>query len=429
MEAEDIKKIDLVEFLSKHYGMTFSRQGDSYASLSSLSAEKTPSFFVRQVGDKWLFKDFSSGQGGSLLDFVLLKEGYSEVSEAFRHIAKLQSSQEINPKEPIRDQGKKKDDLKIDIKELYQQIKKNDPGHCIDYLHKRGISTEVIEKLRENDLVLHNRYQGRSWCCFAVFSPKGELCCLDNHELEGKGKFALGKKEAFSLDWDILPEAKKVYISEGIIDYLSLKTLYGETITGLALLGNKVAFDAELLGNTQEIVCALDSDEGGLRGLLDLQERFPDKEINVFPLGDCKDPNEYLLSIKRTTNLTPEDKLAIYKEYMVAENKSEIAQKWKINRSYMYQIVKECEEIIIQSLQDRPLGRRRENVPTNLKEAVEKIATLEKEKEQVEIEKETYYAKNAFLQVRLKWSEIEAAELRKKSSQEQQVKKKKNRRP
>lgn len=436
IKAEDIKGINLVEFLTRHYGMRFSSRGHEYVSLSSFTCEREPSFYVRQVDGRWLFKDFSSGHGGSIIDFVLIKEGFSEVAEALGHIHKMLSGSKGIQINRTEDVGKEK---AYDLKEIYQKIKANDYGLCKDYLLGRGIAREVIDDLSKDGLLLHNRYQGHSWCCFAVFDQRGDLCCLDNHKIGGEGKFVLGKKSIFSCDWKILPQAHVIFICEGIIDYLSMKTLQRRSMAGVALLGNRVGFDPGLLRNAKEIISALDSDEGGLEGLLEVQDKFSDKQISVFNLGSCKDPNEYLMATKEgkdETSLKPEDKLRLYKEFMSAENKTEVAQKWGINRSYMYEIIKECEDNIIKGFSHRRAGRKPQHAPATLEEAMEKIKVLEEEKERAEGEKEKYYARSEFMKLRLKWAQIEADELRgerredlEQSGKRRQIKKNKSRRP
>lgn len=169
-----------------------------------------------------------------------------------------------------------------------------------------------------------------------------------------------------------------------------MKTLMEVPIPGIALLGNAVGFDPGLFKNVRLLLSALDSDEGGLRALLDLQERFPETRISVFNLGRCKDPNEYLQAGKGRTCLTAEDKLTLYKEFMGAENKKEVALRWGINRSYMYQVIKECEEIILSGFSERHPGRKSSQAPVTLTEAMERIAALEQEKEHALREKERY---------------------------------------
>ena len=116
---------------------------------------------------------------------------------------------------------------------------------------------------------------------------------------------------------------------------------------------------------------------------------------------------------------------------MRAENKTEVALRWGINRSYMYQVVKECEELILNGFSERRPGRKPEGAPATLDEAMKRISVLEEEKRHEAKEKERFHARSEFMKVRLKWAEIEAEELQgeKKKSSKKQIKKKKKKRP
>ena len=86
LSIEEIKSLDLVEILTRHYGMNFKKVGNQHVALSPFTQETEPSFFVNYVDGHWLFKDFSSGHGGSFIDFVRIKENVSEVNDAIQHI-------------------------------------------------------------------------------------------------------------------------------------------------------------------------------------------------------------------------------------------------------------------------------------------------------------------------------------------------------
>lgn len=428
--VEEIKGLNIVDLLTKYYGMKFSFVGNQQASLSPFTEETKPSFFVRQVNNHWLFKDFSSGYGGSFIDFVLFKEGYLKVEEAIGHIRNLigGNNQKYQNKERIN----KGEALNYDIKTILKKIRDNDYTICRKYLSNRSISKEVIDNLAEKGILFHNKYRGHSYCCFAVFDQNGGLCCLDNHQIDGEKKFVLGKKDIFTYDWQILPKAKHIFVCEGVIDYLSIKTLEGDTSAGIALLGNAVRFNTELIKSAQVITLALDGDEGGYKAVLDLQEKFPDKEFSVYDIGHCKDPNEYLQEVKKgkdPTNLTPQEKLKLYKESITAANKKEVAIKWGINRTYMYEIKKDCEEIIVNGFSQRSRGRKSAQAPSTLSEAQKIIDRLSEEKRHEAIEKERYYARSEFLKLRLKWAENDLSELRgdSQNNKKKQIKKKKKR--
>lgn len=423
--VEYVKGLNMVDFLSNHYGLDFSGHrgscGDQPRCLSPFKEESKASFFVREIDGHWLFKDFSGGHGGSLIDFVLYKEGLSEVSQALRHIGSLLSGESLNgaagktfagsPSSPSPSSA----DKGYDIQGLYHKFMGNDVGRCRDYLLSRGLCQSIIDNLCEGGLLLHNIVKGKSYCCFAVFNDTGELRCLDNHALDGEEKFVLGRKHPFSLDWPVLPLSQRVFVTESIIDYLSMKTLENISFPGVALLGNVVNFSSSLFASAVEIVSALDGDSGGFKAFLDLEESFSDRDVQVYDFGESKDANEYLQSVKnpkKSRRLSAQDKLSLYQDYSGNENKSEVAKRWDINRSYMYEVVKECEELILSGFSQRRRGRKPSNEPATMADACERIKGLEQENRRLDEERERYYVRNEFMKVRLKWSEREAQELR-----------------
>ena len=131
---------------------------------------------------------------------------------------------------------------RYDVDALYDRFRQEDPGVCRQYLLSRGIDAALVEELIRDGTVVHNRHEGHSFCTFAVRDEAGRLRCLDNHAI-GEGKFVLGGKIPFSREWAELRRAKVVFLTEGIIDYLSLKTLESKPPPGLALLGNRLMFE------------------------------------------------------------------------------------------------------------------------------------------------------------------------------------------
>jgi transposase-like protein len=441
---EEVKRLNMVDFLSRHYGLAFSNGGvfasaysggpgqgrSQFCCLSPFKEERNPSFFVREVDGHWLFKDFSSGHGGSLIDFVLLKEGFGKVREALSYIEHLlciesgggmglrQKSFQLPSSSPSPTSHTSMPSIDIDktydVESLYNTFRRNDVRPCREYLLNRSINRELVENLCVDELLVHNLYEGVSYCCFAVFNAEGKLCCLDNHQIGGDGKFVLGDKHPFSLDWRHLPSSKRVFVTESIIDYLSIKTLEGFDFRGVALLGNVINFNSELLGCSREVVSALDGDIGGLSAFLDLEERFNHKAIRIYDFGDSKDANEYLQKLKdrqKNKRLSGEDKLSLYRDFQRSKNKSKVASRWNIDRSYMYEIVKECEAFILSGFSQRRVGRKPSGQPETLDEACKRVKELEVENRRLDEERERYWVSNEFMKVRLKWAEQEAEEL------------------
>ncbi len=429
---ETYKQVNLVEFLAEHYGLKFKKSGSGFVTGSPFGVDKKPSLFVRQLGSHWLFKDFSSGLGGSIIDIVGHLEQLSGVGEILRRLEQLAGGHctsvavEEKPSETRRG---------YDVGQLYHSFRRQDPDVCRRYLMSRGIDTDLVKELISAGEVVHNRYQGKSYCCFAVRDDSGGLQCLDNHEIDGSGKFVLGAKHVYSRDWQELPHAPEVFITEGIIDYLSMKTLEEEKIPGMALLGNQLIFEPDLLSNCARIISALDEDLGGTAAFVDLVNGYPDKEVTQYPLRDYKDPNELLQSRSRFRRLSPEEKLSLYRTFQRSDNRSELAREWGLDRSHMYAIVRDVEEMVISGLSSRRPGRRPMDQPQTMPDAWQQIDDLKEQNRNLSLERDETICREEFLKLRLKWSEIEAAELRGEPFDEKtgvlkkkQIKKKRKRR-
>jgi len=436
--------MNLAEFLTRHYGLEFRRRGTRYQCCSPFTGESRASFFVRWVDGHWLFKDFSSGVGGSIFDFVQMKEKLGCFSEALGLVRKLVgfSGCSMGAGEHVaggvaNDEGASASQRPYDVDRLYDRFRQEDPGICRQYLLGRGIAQELVEVLIGDGTVVHNRYEGRSYCCFAVRDESGRLRCLDNHAVEGSEKFVLGRKSPFSCEWEAVKRAKRVFLSEGVIDYLSVKSLELAPPPGLALLGNQLCFDGALLEGAETLVSAMDNDRGGDRAFLDLKERYPEKQVRVYDLEGHKDPNQFLVAVRsgQGRTLEPERKLQLYREFQGAANKAQLARRWGIDRSHLYEIVRECEQMVVKGFAQRRAGRPAKGKPVTLEEALARIEQLEAEYERKATEQEEQYCRSEFLAIRLKWAEIEAAELRgegvdeeKGAQKKPQIKKKRSRR-
>ena len=426
-----LKQVNLVEFLSTHYGLVFKRSGSGYVASSPFGTDRNPSFFVRHHEGRWLFKDFSSGLGGSIIDLVGHLEGLSGVGSAIRRIKELiggTTTHQVTAEKPVE-----ADKRAYEIGQLYRRFQEQDPGVCRQYLVGRGIGEALVDELIADGDVVHNRHQGKSYCCFAVRNAAGELQCLDNHEIEGSGKFVLGSKSIYSRDWEALPLAEAVYVSEGIIDYLSIKTLEEGPLVGIALLGNQLLFDATLLAGCSRIISALDGDTVGSSAFVDLVEVYPDKEVQQYPLSGHKDPNDLLQARgKKNRRLSAKEKLELYRAFQRSSNRSALARQWGIDRSYLYEVVKDIEESVLSVLSSRHPGRPPADQPATVSEAWNQIKGLQERNRQISMERDKSICREEFLRLRLKWSEIEAAELRSEKLDERggpkrkaQIKKKK----
>jgi len=315
---EALKQVHLADFLSRHYGLQFRRRGAAWVCRSPFGEDSNPSLFVRPVDGRWLFKDFSSGAGGSIFDFVRMKEKLGTFAETLAFIRGLlpdaafdPGRQSLGDRSPSGPGSLSMATRRYDVQALYERFRSEDPDVCRRYLHRRGINPALVEDLIRGGTVVHNRYRRRSYCCFAVRDQAGRLRCLDNHAVDGSGKFVLGHKSPFSLEWQELSRARTVFLAEGIIDYLSVKTLDRTPTPGLALLGNQLCFDRSWLERAEILMSALDDDRGGASALLDLRERYPDKPVRIYDLRGHKDPNERLMALRSTESRSMADGMQI----------------------------------------------------------------------------------------------------------------------
>jgi len=103
--------------------------------------------------------------------------------------------------------------------------------------------------------------------------------------------------------------------------------------------------------------------------------------------------------------LSPEKKLEIYQEFLQSDNKSAVARKYGIDRSYLYDIVKNCNKGLLDYLEQQKIGRKDADMPATITAAVEKIRELESHNLDLEKEKEELWVRNEFLELRLSWAE------------------------
>ena len=173
---ETYKQVNLIDFLSARYGLKFRKSGSGFVASSPFGADKTPSFFVRKLGQHWLFKDFSSGLGGSIIDLVGHLEQLSGVGAILRHLEHLVGGLCASV---TLEEKSSETSLNYDVDQLYNRFRKQDPDVCRRYLVNRGIEKDLVEELITGGEVLHNPYQGKSYCCFAVRNSSGYLQCLE----------------------------------------------------------------------------------------------------------------------------------------------------------------------------------------------------------------------------------------------------------
>lgn len=127
------------------------RAGSNFKGLSPFSEERTPSFMVSPVKQIW--KDFSTGKGGSAVTFLMEHEHFT-YPEAIRYLAKKYNIEieetEVSQDEKIEANERESMYLVSEFAQKYFQetLLKSEEGKAIGltYFKERGFTTETIAK-------------------------------------------------------------------------------------------------------------------------------------------------------------------------------------------------------------------------------------------------------------------------------------------
>ena len=126
------------------------KSGANYKGLSPFTDERTPSFVVSPAKQIW--KDFSSGKGGTVITFLMEHEQYS-YPDAIRYLAdkyKIDVEETQRTSEQISQDNEKESLFQINefAKEHFKKQLFSDEGKTIaySYLKERGFEDRVIDK-------------------------------------------------------------------------------------------------------------------------------------------------------------------------------------------------------------------------------------------------------------------------------------------
>ena len=126
------------------------KSGKSYKGLSPFSNERTPSFYV--VPSKGIYKDFSSGKGGNVVDFLMQHQKFT-YPEALRWLAQRYQIP-IEEEEDSEQQKKEKSEreqlaVAVEFAQRWfqEQLLQTDKGQAIglSYFQERGFRDETIQ--------------------------------------------------------------------------------------------------------------------------------------------------------------------------------------------------------------------------------------------------------------------------------------------
>jgi len=131
--------------------VTLKKSGSNYKGLSPFVNEKTPSFMVAPAKQIW--KDFSSGKGGSAITFLMEHEHFT-YPETIRYLAKKYNIEieETEQTDQEKEQTNEKESMflvsEFAKKYFEQTLHTTDEGKSIglSYFKERGFTSDTIKK-------------------------------------------------------------------------------------------------------------------------------------------------------------------------------------------------------------------------------------------------------------------------------------------
>jgi DNA primase len=340
MEATDIVEV-IGEFVQ------LKKRGANYVGLSPFANERTPSFTVSPA--KGIFKDFSSGKGGSVVTFLMELEKFS-YPEALKWLAKKYSIEVEETVEAFenKEEENHRESLMIVTgyasKFFHESLLDSEEGQSIglSYFKERGFTTDTIKKFelgyspdqweaftgqalkdgyqqefleesglsvkRENGS-LYDRYRGR--VMFPIHSFTGRVIAFGGRTLKSDKnvpKYVNSPESEIYHKSNVLyglyfakkaiREEDNCFLVEGYADVLSVHQAGIENVvasSGTSLTAEQI----RLIGRfTKNITILYDGDAAGikasLRGLDMILEEGLNVKVVLFP--DGHDPDSYVRS-------------------------------------------------------------------------------------------------------------------------------------
>ena len=338
MEATDI-----VQVIGE--SVQLKKRGANYVGLSPFANERTPSFTVSPA--KGIFKDFSSGKGGSAVTFLMELEKFT-YPEALKWLAKkysIEVEETVETAENKEEENRRESLMIVSsyaAKFFHESLLDTDEGKAIglSYFKERGFSSDTIKKfelgyspdqweaftgqalkegyleefLTESGLSvkrdngsLYDRYRGR--VMFPIHSFTGRVIAFGGRTLKSDKnvpKYVNSPESEIYHKSSVLyglhfakksiREEDNCYLVEGYADVISVHQAGIENV--VASSGTSLTVDQiRLIGRlTKNITILYDGDAAGikasLRGLDMILEEGLNVKVVLFP--DGHDPDSYV---------------------------------------------------------------------------------------------------------------------------------------
>ena len=299
-------QIKLTEVLDAE--LDLKRSGKVYKALCPFHDERTPSFTL--YPKEQTFHCFGCQQGGTVIDYIMLRENIKEPYEAIEYMADKYNVQIKGfDKEALQAKKKKIQDNRSEHKKHYKNV-----SRIKDFLESRGFTNETYKlfgvgfDLSKNAAVIpfldtYGNMVGKVYRNFDDDKPKYINSAEDEVFKKSELLFGLDKARKHIKD--------KVYIVEGYFDMMALYQMgFKESVAFCS--ANITDGQAQLLSKyiqpTTKIYFIPDNDKTGLKSatknIRTLKKYNSSNPISVYEL-DVKDTNDVLADGKNLSDYEP----------------------------------------------------------------------------------------------------------------------------
>jgi len=344
MEATDIVEV-IGEFVQ------LKKRGANFVGLSPFANEKTPSFTVSP--SKGIFKDFSSGKGGSAITFLMELEKFT-YPEALKWLAKkygIEVEETVDPTEN-NEENQHLESLRIvsgyAARFFHESLLETEEGKSIglSYFKERGFSNEIIKKfelgyspdqweafssqaikdgynpdflvetglsVKRDNGTLYDRYRGR--IIFPIHSATGKIVGFGGRTLlkdKNIPKYVNSPESliynksnilyGFYFAQKAIRAKDKCYLVEGYADVLSVFQAGIENVvasSGTSLTEQQVKL---IKRQTSNLTILYDGDAAGIKAAIrGFSLLYADKfNIRIVTFPDNHDPDSYVRTLGST---------------------------------------------------------------------------------------------------------------------------------
>lgn len=292
MNANQAKQINLAKFLARLGYQPSKEQNQNLWYKSPFREENQASFKVDTTRNYWY--DFGMGKGGTIIDFVSILRGTSNISDVLTFIRKNTGVAEqfyvTNVNESVKNLFSFQKQKEASKREVY--ISPLTDNTLLSYLKQRGISEFYTSHLKQSVIFQNDKH----YLALAFQNDK------EGYELNNRYHKSCTSKALTSIHTDT---SKPIFVFEGFFDFLSFWELAKKDSQDAVdflkvsnfLLLNSVSMVKEAIAALKpysDIRLFLDNDDAGASTSQEIIQTYPIAKDYSYLYKGHKDLNDFL---------------------------------------------------------------------------------------------------------------------------------------